>query len=215
MGPIENKSTLVQLMAWRRTGDKPLLASILTQFTDAYMWHGNWSKRRQTETSTTKTSTNQNIDKPKHRQTKTLTNQNVDKPKRWQTKTSTNQNVDRPKRPQTETSTNQNVDKPKCWQTETSTINFSTLYAHMYIWLDVLHISVPITAWFLRCTLYISCIQHYIHGWCVIVKKAHSVHAFVCSNCIYIWSAIASLEVIVNNDWWYLITGNALNMIQN
>ena len=47
---------------------------------------GNWSKRRQTETSTTKTSTNRNVDTPK-----------VDKPKRRQTKASTNQNVDRPK----------------------------------------------------------------------------------------------------------------------
>ena len=59
---------------------------------------GNWSKHRQTETSTTKTSLNQNVDKPKHRQTKTPTNQNVDRPKRRQTKTSTNRNVDKPKR---------------------------------------------------------------------------------------------------------------------
>ena len=66
---------------------------------------GNWSKRRQTETSTTKTSTNQNVDKPKRRQTKTSTDQNVDKPKRRQTKTSTDHNVDKPKRRQTKTST--------------------------------------------------------------------------------------------------------------
>ena len=38
-GPIDNKSALVQVMAWRRTGDKPLPEPILTQFTDAYMRH--------------------------------------------------------------------------------------------------------------------------------------------------------------------------------
>ena len=38
-GPIDNKSALVQVMAWRRTGDKPLPEPMLTQFTDAYMWH--------------------------------------------------------------------------------------------------------------------------------------------------------------------------------
>ena len=42
-GPIDNKSALVQAMAWRRTGDKPLPESMLTQFTDAYMQHeGRW-----------------------------------------------------------------------------------------------------------------------------------------------------------------------------
>ena len=51
---------------------------------------GNWSKRRQNGMSTTKTSTNQNVDKPKRRQTETSTDQNVDKPKRRQTETSTN-----------------------------------------------------------------------------------------------------------------------------
>ena len=35
-GPIDNKSALVQVMAWRRPGDKPLLEPVLTQFTDAY-----------------------------------------------------------------------------------------------------------------------------------------------------------------------------------
>ena len=75
--------------------------------------NGNWSKRRQTETSTTKTSTNQNVDKPKRRKTETSTNQNVDKPIRRQTETTTNQNVDKPKRRQAKTSTHQNVDKPK------------------------------------------------------------------------------------------------------
>ena len=38
-GPIDNKSTLVQVMVWRRTGDKPLPESMLTQFTYAYMLH--------------------------------------------------------------------------------------------------------------------------------------------------------------------------------
>ena len=36
---IDNKSVLVQVMAWRRTGDKPLPEPMLTQFTDAYMRH--------------------------------------------------------------------------------------------------------------------------------------------------------------------------------
>ena len=36
-GPIDNKSALVQVMAWRRTGDKPLPEAMMTQFTDAYM----------------------------------------------------------------------------------------------------------------------------------------------------------------------------------
>ena len=35
MGPIGNKSALVQVMAWSRTGDKPLPEIMLTQFTDA------------------------------------------------------------------------------------------------------------------------------------------------------------------------------------
>ena len=38
-GPIDNKGALVQVMAWRRTGDKPLPEPMLTQFTDAYMQH--------------------------------------------------------------------------------------------------------------------------------------------------------------------------------
>ena len=33
----DNKSALVQVMAWRRTGDKPLPEAMMTQFTDAYM----------------------------------------------------------------------------------------------------------------------------------------------------------------------------------
>ena len=38
-GQIDNKSALVQVIAWRRTGDKPLLEPMLTAFTDAYMRH--------------------------------------------------------------------------------------------------------------------------------------------------------------------------------
>ena len=38
-GPIDNKSLLVQVMAWRRTGDKTLSGPMMTQFIDAYMRH--------------------------------------------------------------------------------------------------------------------------------------------------------------------------------
>ena len=38
-GPIDNKTALVQVMAWRRIGDKSLPEPMLTQFTDAYMRH--------------------------------------------------------------------------------------------------------------------------------------------------------------------------------
>ena len=37
--PIDNKPALVQVMAWRRTADKPLPEAMMTQFTDAYMRH--------------------------------------------------------------------------------------------------------------------------------------------------------------------------------
>ena len=37
--PIDNNLALVQVMAWRRTGAKPLPEPMLTQFTDAYMRH--------------------------------------------------------------------------------------------------------------------------------------------------------------------------------
>ena len=37
--PIDNKATLVQVMAWCRTGNKPLPELMLTQFSDAYMRH--------------------------------------------------------------------------------------------------------------------------------------------------------------------------------
>ena len=38
-GPIDYKSALVQVMAWRRTGEKPLPEPMQTQFTDAYIRH--------------------------------------------------------------------------------------------------------------------------------------------------------------------------------
>ena len=38
-GSIDNKPALVLVMAWHRTGDKPLPEAMLTQFTDAYMGH--------------------------------------------------------------------------------------------------------------------------------------------------------------------------------
>ena len=38
-GPIDNESALVQVMAWCRTGDKPLPEAIMIQFTNAYMRH--------------------------------------------------------------------------------------------------------------------------------------------------------------------------------
>ena len=38
-GQVDNKSALVQVMAWRWTGDKPLPKFMLTQFTDADMRH--------------------------------------------------------------------------------------------------------------------------------------------------------------------------------
>ena len=38
-GPFDNKWALVQANAWRRTGDKPWPEPVLTQCTDANMWH--------------------------------------------------------------------------------------------------------------------------------------------------------------------------------
>ena len=35
--PNDSKPALVQVMAWRRTVDKPLHETMLTQFTDVYM----------------------------------------------------------------------------------------------------------------------------------------------------------------------------------
>ena len=37
--PIDNMPALVQVMAWRRPGDKPLPEPMLTKFTEAFMWH--------------------------------------------------------------------------------------------------------------------------------------------------------------------------------
>ena len=54
-GSIDNKSVLVQVMAWHRTGDKPLPEPMLTQFTDDYMRHpgGDELKASQTEEAIT------------------------------------------------------------------------------------------------------------------------------------------------------------------
>ena len=38
-GPIDNKSAVVQVIAWRRTGDKPLHETMLGEFVDAFMCH--------------------------------------------------------------------------------------------------------------------------------------------------------------------------------
>ena len=35
--PIDNNTALVQVMAWRRIGDKPLPEPVMAQFIDAYM----------------------------------------------------------------------------------------------------------------------------------------------------------------------------------
>ena len=37
--PTDNKLALVEVMAWRRTGDKPFTEPMLVQFTDAHMRH--------------------------------------------------------------------------------------------------------------------------------------------------------------------------------
>ena len=39
MSPIDSEPALVEVMAWRRRGGKPLPESMLTQFTDAYKQH--------------------------------------------------------------------------------------------------------------------------------------------------------------------------------
>ena len=36
-GPINNTSAMVQIIAWRRTGDKPFSGPMMALFTDAYM----------------------------------------------------------------------------------------------------------------------------------------------------------------------------------
>ena len=38
-GSVNNIPSLVQIMAWRRKGDKLLAEPMLTRFTDAYMRH--------------------------------------------------------------------------------------------------------------------------------------------------------------------------------
>ena len=38
-GPIANNLVLVNIMAWRWIGDRPLSEAMLTQFTDVYMQH--------------------------------------------------------------------------------------------------------------------------------------------------------------------------------
>ena len=38
-GPIYNIPVLVQITAWRRSGDKPLSEPMMVSFTDAYMRH--------------------------------------------------------------------------------------------------------------------------------------------------------------------------------
>ena len=42
-GPIDNNWSLVQVMTWRKIGDKPLSEPILTQFTDVYAALGEMS----------------------------------------------------------------------------------------------------------------------------------------------------------------------------
>ena len=38
-GPIDNIPALVQIMAWRRTGDNPLFELMMAYVADAYMRH--------------------------------------------------------------------------------------------------------------------------------------------------------------------------------
>ena len=38
-GLIDNKTALVQVMAWCQIGDKPLFEPMLTRLSDAHMWH--------------------------------------------------------------------------------------------------------------------------------------------------------------------------------
>ena len=51
-GPINNVPALVQIMAWRRTGDKPLSEPMMTQFNDAYMRHSTSMSEKPTLSST-------------------------------------------------------------------------------------------------------------------------------------------------------------------
>ena len=132
---------------------------------------GNWSKRRQTETSTTETSTNRNVDIPKHQQTKASTDRNVDRPKHRQTKTSTNQT--KPKRRNTKTSTDQKRWHTKRRQTETSTVQFSTLYSRVFVFiiLGMYYIYIHTYVLLVGCTLCISTHNFIIIG-------SHSTHQY-------------------------------------
>ena len=57
-GPIDNKAALVQVMAWRRTGDRPLPEPMITKYTDAYIWHfGGEKPTRDTQAQTRISST--------------------------------------------------------------------------------------------------------------------------------------------------------------
>ena len=38
-GPFDNKLALVQVMAWRQTGNRPLPEPMLDELTDTYMQH--------------------------------------------------------------------------------------------------------------------------------------------------------------------------------
>ena len=42
--PIDNKSALFQVMAWRRTGNKQLPEPMTTQFIDAYWFLWRWGR---------------------------------------------------------------------------------------------------------------------------------------------------------------------------
>ena len=46
---IDNEPALVQAMAWRRTGEKPLSEPMLTQFTDAFGTSGRWVDTKKPE----------------------------------------------------------------------------------------------------------------------------------------------------------------------
>ena len=107
-----------------------------------YPFVGKWSKRRQTETSITKTSASRNVDTPKRRQTITSTDYSVDKTKHRHT----------------ETSKDQNVDRPKCRQTETWTVQFSTLYSRVFVFiiLGMYCTYICTYLWLVGCTSYIS-----------------------------------------------------------
>ena len=39
--PVDNMSALFQIMAWRRSGDKPSSEPMMAQFTDTYMGYSS------------------------------------------------------------------------------------------------------------------------------------------------------------------------------